>query len=109
MNPRPEGLVAEGRDIGTVVFPNASEKFYLIASLEVRARRRQKEFHHGGEPLPLETVMREIARRDRQDSEREASPLRKAPDAVEIDTTGLSIEESVKEILRRIEGAERAG
>lgn len=99
----PAGLVAEGRDIGTVVFPQAKHKVFLIANLEERAKRRQKEFVRDGQVLSVAEVMREIALRDEKDSLREVSPLRKAPDAVEIDTTGLSIDGAVSAILRAIE------
>ncbi len=95
-------LVAEGRDMGTVVFPDADLKFFMIASMEARARRRQKELEAKGIHVNLSDVMREIEERDKRDSEREHSPLMKAKDAIEIDTTRLSIDEQADFILDRI-------
>ncbi len=86
-------VVMEGRDIGTVVFPDAEVKFYITASSRERARRRKLQFN---DPRPLEVIEREIKIRDERDSTREDSPLRRAPDAVFIDTTDLSIEEVLK-------------
>lgn len=103
---KPDGLVAEGRDIGTVVFPDATHKFFLTANLETRAKRRQKEFVRDGQPLSVEIVMQEIAKRDDMDSKRAIAPLIKAKDAVEVDTSSLTIEESIEAILKKI--AERA-
>ena len=96
-----EGLnvVLEGRDIGTVVFPNADHKFFLIADIHERARRRKKEMEAKGEVVSLEELTAEILERDRKDSTRKHSPLKKAEDAVEIDTTGISIEEQVNRIV----------
>lgn len=86
------GIVAEGRDIGTHVFPDAELKIFLTASIEERARRRQQDLKNQGQPdISLEQLQREIADRDDQDSRRVVSPLRKAVDAVEILTDGLSI------------------
>lgn len=95
-------LVAEGRDIGTVVFPEAKFKFFFTASIEERARRRMKDFEKMGEKPLLEEVMRDIAERDRADSTREASPLKKAADAEEIDTTGMSLEDQISLIVRKV-------
>jgi CMP/dCMP kinase len=92
--------VAEGRDIGTVVAPDAQLKVFLTASPEERARRRAEEL--GADP---ETVLRDQALRDRQDSSREHSPLRPADDAVEVDTTGLSVDEVVARIAALVEQA----
>jgi CMP/dCMP kinase len=95
------GVVMDGRDIGTVVFPAAELKVFLVASLEERARRRFAELA-ASESVPsltFEEMCRQIEVRDRQDSEREISPLRKAEDAVEIDTSTLSIEEQAGRIL----------
>ena len=96
-----EGLdvVLEGRDIGTVVFPDAEFKFFLIADIEERARRRKKEMETMGEIVSLTELTAELEERDRKDSTREHSPLKKAEDAVEIDTTGLSITEQVNRIV----------
>lgn len=92
-------LVAEGRDTGTVVFPNADFKFYMKASNEERARRRFEELKQKGESAVYEDVLRGIIERDKLDSEREISPLKKADDAIEIDTTNLTFEEQVEKIL----------
>ena len=96
-----EGLnvVLEGRDIGTVVFPNADHKFFLVADIHERARRRKKEMEAKGEVVSLEELTAEMLERDRKDSTRKHSPLKKAKDAVEIDTTGISIEEQVNRIV----------
>ena len=92
--------VAEGRDIGTVVAPDSAVKVFLVASPEERARRRAKEI--GAE---LEIVLRDQAVRDAQDEGREHSPLRAAPDAVKLDTTGLSVEEVVERITELVRRA----
>ena len=96
-----EGLnvVLEGRDIGTVVFPNADHKFFLVADIHERANRRKKEMEAKGEVVSLEELTSEMEERDRKDSTRKHSPLKKAEDAVEIDTTGISIEEQVNRIV----------
>ncbi|MFQ5656300.1 MAG: (d)CMP kinase [Candidatus Methylomirabilales bacterium] len=96
------GVVMDGRDIGTVVFPDAPVKFYLIATLEERGRRRflQSPPDEGGE----ENTLKQIQNRDRRDTERDASPLKPAPDAILIDTTSLSPEEVVSEMERHIGG-----
>ncbi|MEB3145906.1 MAG: bifunctional pantoate--beta-alanine ligase/(d)CMP kinase [Cylindrospermopsis raciborskii 1523720] len=94
------GLVAEGRDIGTNVFPDAEVKIFLTASVRERARRRQQDFiRQGRGEIGLEQLEREIAERDEKDSNREISPLRKAPDALEIQTDGLSPEEVTAKIV----------
>jgi cytidylate kinase len=97
-----QDVVLEGRDIGTVVFPNADFKFFLIADIDERARRRMKDMETKGEIVTLEDLTGELAERDRKDSTREHSPLKKAEDAVEIDTTGLSIENQVNCIVEII-------
>lgn len=89
------GVVMEGRDIGTVVFPDADVKFYLDASAEERGRRRYAELQQQGTSANLAMTVQEIAERDRRDSGREHAPLRQAPDAVVIDTTTLSLAEVV--------------
>lgn len=89
------GVVMDGRDIGTVVLPDADLKVFMVASLETRARRRLADLHSQNANLSLKAVKKEIARRDKIDSSREESPLRKADDARELDTTGLSIGEQV--------------
>ncbi|MDD2367435.1 MAG: (d)CMP kinase [Desulfuromonadaceae bacterium] len=87
------GVVLEGRDIGTVVFPDAEMKFYLNASVEERARRRCEELNNKGEQVTLEQTVINVAQRDRQDSERDISPLRQADDAILIDSSKLTAEE----------------
>ncbi len=96
-------VVLEGRDIGTRVFPNADVKIFLNADVNERGLRRFKELMEGGEEITLESVIREIKLRDLKDSSRKYSPLEKAKDAVEIDTTKLSIDAQVNEIVSLIE------
>ncbi|RFB16992.1 (d)CMP kinase [Bacillus sp. HNG] len=93
------GVVMDGRDIGTHVLPNAEVKIFLLASVEERALRRHEENLSKGYQSDLEQLKLEIAARDKLDSEREVAPLRKAEDAIEIDTTSLSIEEVVAKIM----------
>lgn len=95
-------IVVEGRDIGTVIFSDAPYKFYLDASVEERARRRWLEERNKGINSDRKKIEEEIRRRDRRDMSREVAPLKKAPDAVYIDTTELSIEEVVEKILSYI-------
>jgi cytidylate kinase len=97
------GVVLEGRDTGTVVFPDAEAKFFLDAAAAVRALRRYRELGSGG-GQSYEEVYADVLRRDVQDSTREHSPLRVADDAVYIDTTALSVEEVVDAMRRRIPG-----
>jgi CMP/dCMP kinase len=89
------GVILEGRDIGTVVFPRADLKFFLSASAEERGKRRYLELTAKGEDVQLERTIAEVAQRDQQDAQREHAPLRRADDAIDIDSTGLSIEEVV--------------
>ncbi|MCC7385472.1 MAG: (d)CMP kinase [Deltaproteobacteria bacterium] len=100
------GAVVEGRDIGTVVFPDAPLKIFLTASIEERARRRHEELQRGGGAQSFEEVRDEIRRRDEKDSQRAVAPLKAASDACRVDTTGRSIEEIVEEIARLAEKAE---
>lgn len=93
------GVVMDGRDIGTHVLPNAEVKVFLLASVTERAQRRHAENLQKGFPSDLEQLEKEIAARDKLDSEREVAPLKKAEDAVEIDTTSLSIEQVVEKIM----------
>ncbi|MGV2938420.1 (d)CMP kinase [Mesobacillus sp. LC4] len=93
------GVVMDGRDIGTHVLPNAEVKVFLLASVEERAQRRHAENIQKGFPSDLEKLKEEIATRDKIDSEREVAPLKKADDAVEIDTTSLSIQDVVMKIM----------
>jgi cytidylate kinase len=99
------GLVMEGRDIGTVVFPGADVKFYLDASPEERARRRKSDTAHAAsrEPTDVEEVARALQARDDGDRRRAASPLMIAPDAIYIDTTGLPVAEVVRRVLALVE------
>ena len=97
------GVVLEGRDTGTVVCPDADVKFFLDASVETRARRRQAELGAAGLRLSLEEVRDEIAVRDRQDRTRALAPLRKADDAIEVDTSDRSTEEVVAVMLDAVE------
>ena len=97
------GIVIIGRDIGTVVLPDAGLKVYLTASADERARRRWREIRNRGQDVELATVLREVENRDAIDSSRDDSPLRPAPDAWQFDTTGLSVGEAVEAILRRVE------
>ena len=90
----------EGRDIGTVVFPDADLKVFLVASLDVRAERRRRELASRGVEASLEDIREEIAERDRRDSTRTDSPLLRAEDAVEVDTSALTIEEQVDAVVR---------
>ena len=93
-------VVMDGRDIGTNVLPNADVKIFLTASVEERARRRYDEMKEKGYAVNFDELKREIALRDKQDSEREISPLRQAEDAVLLDTTSLSIDEVVTHVLK---------
>ncbi len=95
------GVVAEGRDIGTVVFPDAPIKIYLVASVTERARRREADLVKMGHPVDRAELEAEIARRDTIDSTRPDSPLRPAEDAIHLDSDGLSIEQVAEAILER--------
>ncbi len=95
----PPGLVADGRDMGTVVFPDAPLKIYLTASADERARRRWRQLRAQGVEADLAALYREIAARDARDASRKVSPLRPAEDAVQIDTTGLTVDEVVERVL----------
>jgi cytidylate kinase len=101
---REGGIVMEGRDIGTVVFPDADVKIYLDASPEERARRRAADPAHGGRGEALATVASAMADRDRIDSTRAASPLMIAPDAVVVDTSGLAVPDVVAKVIAIIDG-----
>ena len=99
---REGGIVMDGRDIGTHVLPGAELKIFLIASVDERAIRRHKENVQKGYPSDLETLKAEIAARDKYDSERETAPLKKAEDAIEIDTTSMDIQQVAEEIITLI-------
>lgn len=100
-------IVAEGRDIGTMVFPNARLKIFLTASLAERAKRRQKDISSEGESTPLKQVAADLKQRDFIDSTRNINPLKKADDAIELDTTNLTIEQQVDFIVERWNTRER--
>lgn len=97
---RPPGLVADGRDMGTTIFPAAELKIFLTASAEERARRRYKQLKDKGMGVSLAALSLEIAERDRRDSTRPVSPLKPAADAVLVDSTSMTIEEVVEHVLR---------
>jgi cytidylate kinase len=94
------GVVMDGRDIGTVVFPNADLKVFLIANLDARTERRHKELHQKGVKIDKDELKKQIAERDHNDSTRASSPLKKAADAIEMDTSNLSFEQQVEELLK---------
>lgn len=94
------GVVMEGRDIGTVVFPDAELKIFMTADLEVRATRRQKELLEKGQMVELDKVIQNIQKRDHLDTTRKESPLVKAEDAYELDTTHMTLEEQIEEVIR---------
>ncbi|MBL4889569.1 MAG: (d)CMP kinase [Candidatus Lindowbacteria bacterium] len=98
-----KGVVMEGRDIGTVVFPNAKWKFFLDADPEVRARRRHAEFEQAGKKKKFEWVMSDLVKRDKEDRERPVSPLIQASDAVLLDTSTLDIDEVVSTIVKAVQ------
>ncbi len=93
------GLVADGRDMGTVVFPDATLKVYLTASVDARAERRHKQLIDKGFPANIDTLSQELRARDQRDSERTASPLKPAEDAYQFDSSALTIEEVVAQVL----------
>jgi CMP/dCMP kinase len=95
-------VVAEGRDIGTVVFPDAEVKIYLDASLRERARRRVEELRKAGRQVSLDETLREMGERDKRDSERDLAPLRKANDAIAIDSTSLDAEALARRVMQEI-------
>ncbi len=96
---RPPGLVADGRDMGTVVFPDALIKVFVTASAEERARRRHKQLIAKGISVTMESLLRDIQERDARDAGRAAAPLKPAGDAVILDTTDLTIEEAISRVL----------
>jgi cytidylate kinase len=100
-----KGVIADGRDIGTVVFPDADLKIFMTASIEERARRRMRQLSQspGNHILDLEQVKLDIILRDRQDEQRGEAPLRKADDAIEFDNSSHSIQEAVSELVRLIQ------
>ncbi|WP_417787434.1 (d)CMP kinase [Stutzerimonas xanthomarina] len=98
----PPGLVADGRDMGTVVFPDAALKIFLTASAEERARRRFLQLKTKGDDVNLASLLDEIRARDERDTQREVAPLRPADDAVQLDSTELSIEQVLGQILSEV-------
>ena len=102
-----QGLVMDGRDIGTVVFPNADFKFFITASIEERTRRRHQELLDKGKVVTRDEVLKNLTSRDHIDSNREHSPLKKASDAIEIDNTFLSREEQLQVIMDYIENSQK--
>ena len=95
-----KSIILDGRDIGTVVFPNAKYKFFLVASSEVRAKRR---YEQNEIDKSLEEIQKDIEKRDNLDSHREISPLKKAEDAIEIDSSNLTIDETIEEIINKMD------
>lgn len=98
---REGGVVLEGRDIGTVVLPHADLKIFMVANVAERARRRKHELEESGVRVDEEELVKEIVERDKRDSTRNASPLRKAPDAIELDTSVMSIEQQVEFVVKK--------
>ncbi len=98
-----KSVVMDGRDIGTVVFPKAKYKFFLTATVKERAKRRWLELREKGLDVELDDVEADIIQRDHNDSTRELNPLRKAEDAIEIDTTAMNLEQVTQHILSYIE------
>jgi len=96
---KPPGLIADGRDMGTVIFPEADLKIYLIASLEERAKRRQSQLKRLGSKVNMPLLLKELEARDRKDKERKHSPLKPAEDSIVIDTTGATPKEVFGEIM----------
>lgn len=99
------GIVMEGRDIGTVVFPEADVKIFMTASIDARSERRMKEYHEKGTAISLEDVKENLLSRDEIDSQRDVSPLIRASDAVKVDTSKVSIPQQVNIILEEIKKA----
>jgi len=95
-----KSVIMDGRDIGTVVLPNATTKIFLNANLDVRAERRYRELIKKGQQVSFEDVKNDIVKRDANDMSREASPLKKADDAIELDTTGKTLDEVVSEVIK---------
>lgn len=100
------GCVAEGRDMGTVVFPDADKKFYLDARIEVRAGRRQRQMAESQAPPPLEEILADLKERDQKDLSRTVAPLKKADDALHVDTSDMTFDEVVSLLEKRVRGGE---
>ena len=101
------GVVLDGRDVGTVIFPKADVKIFMVAGVEERARRRQAQLREGGTRLSLGEVQEELEERDQKDREREVAPLRRAEDAVELDTTRRTVREQVQFVVERVRERQR--
>src|SRR5216110_2831476 len=101
---RPPGLVADGRDMGTIVFPDAALKIFLTASPDIRAQRRYKQLIEKGISANLRALSRDLAERDARDANRAVAPLVPAPDSQVLDSSGLSIDEVVERILKLYQG-----
>jgi 3-phosphoshikimate 1-carboxyvinyltransferase len=101
---RPPGLVAEGRDMGSVVFPDAAVKVFLTASVEARAERRYKQLIEKGLPANMNSLLQDLRQRDERDSARSVAPLQKCADAVLLDTTSLTVEQAVAGVLGLAKG-----
>lgn len=98
-----KGVVMDGRDIGSVVFPDAELKIFMTASANIRAERRLKELAHKGDKTPFEDVLKNVVERDEKDSTRKESPLLKVDDAIEIDNSNMLFEDQVQEIIKLAE------
>jgi cytidylate kinase len=103
------GVVLDGRDTGTVVFPDADLKIFMVADPRERARRRYEEYQQQGETVTFEEVLEEIQTRDEADRSRDIAPLKRAEDAVELDTTSQTIEQQVDAVVKHIKAARPAG
>ncbi|NOZ08952.1 MAG: (d)CMP kinase [FCB group bacterium] len=101
---RNHNVVMEGRDIGTRVFPDADYKIFIVADVDIRSKRRYLEMREKGVKISYESILKDLIERDRIDSTREHSPLKKADDAIVIDTTRLTIEEQVEKIIDIVQG-----
>lgn len=103
------GVVLDGRDTGTVVFPDADLKLFMVADIDERAQRRQKEYAANGQHVALSEVRKEIKERDERDRNREIAPLRRADDAVVLDTTDRTIEEQIAFVVDRVKECQESG
>ena len=99
---QPPGLVADGRDMGTVVFPDSPLKFYLTATAEERAQRRYKQLKDKGIDVNLSSLVEDLRQRDERDMNRDAAPLKPASDAIIIDTSSLNVEQVTNEVMQRV-------
>ncbi len=97
-----KNIVVEGRDIGSVVFPNTNLKFYLDCSLDERTTRREKQLHRKHNDISVDKIKSNLAERDQIDSNRETSPLKQMPDAIYIDTTNLTIDQEIQQVVKKI-------